>query len=254
MTIDGMRREVAAFSQIALSCTGAAELRERALARLHRTIGFDSALMREPESREATLLARPRAYVEQFFENRAAYSQDLSPITNAAERSGGAAIDTEVLPARERAERRYYLEMAIPHGFSSIMLASVPMPGAAPMRICLARAGARARTFRKPDAQKVASILPVLALGEAMCALRASQSVGVDEPHLSPRERQIASLVARGMRNQEVAEHCGTSVHTVRKQLVSVFDKLGVASRSELAARVALETVHRRLREAGEAR
>jgi DNA-binding NarL/FixJ family response regulator len=49
-----------------------------------------------------------------------------------------------------------------------------------------------------------------------------------------------------GLQNREIAAALGTSVNTVRKQLVSLFEKLEVASRAELVAvamRDALVTV-----------
>jgi DNA-binding CsgD family transcriptional regulator/tetratricopeptide (TPR) repeat protein len=52
---------------------------------------------------------------------------------------------------------------------------------------------------------------------------------------LSPREREIATLVAAGRTNREIGEALFISEHTVRNQLVSVFDKLGITRRTELA-------------------
>jgi DNA-binding CsgD family transcriptional regulator len=55
---------------------------------------------------------------------------------------------------------------------------------------------------------------------------------------LTPRERQIAELVATGKTNREIAETLFLSEHTIRNQLVHIFDKLNVSRRAELAARV----------------
>ena len=53
---------------------------------------------------------------------------------------------------------------------------------------------------------------------------------------LTVSEQAVTDLVAAGRSNDEVAATLGLSVHTVRSHLRSVFPKLGVASRSELAA------------------
>lgn len=45
----------------------------------------------------------------------------------------------------------------------------------------------------------------------------------------------MAHLVGRGMRNAEVAALLGTSCETVKKQLRSVMEKVGVSNRTELA-------------------
>jgi DNA-binding CsgD family transcriptional regulator len=52
---------------------------------------------------------------------------------------------------------------------------------------------------------------------------------------LSPSERRVALLVARGKRNQEVATELGKSLRTVEFQLNAIYRKLGVSSRTQLA-------------------
>jgi len=51
---------------------------------------------------------------------------------------------------------------------------------------------------------------------------------------LTPREAQVVALVAEGLSNNEVARELTLSVHTVKKYLFGIFDKLGVSSRVEL--------------------
>jgi DNA-binding NarL/FixJ family response regulator len=52
---------------------------------------------------------------------------------------------------------------------------------------------------------------------------------------LTPREREIARLVALGLRNAEVARQLHISSPTVKSHLNNVFQKLGVRDRVELA-------------------
>jgi two-component system nitrate/nitrite response regulator NarL len=56
-------------------------------------------------------------------------------------------------------------------------------------------------------------------------------------PSLSPRERELISLVRKGLRNREIAEQLGVTEGTIKVYLHSVFEKLGVSSRTELAIR-----------------
>jgi DNA-binding CsgD family transcriptional regulator len=56
---------------------------------------------------------------------------------------------------------------------------------------------------------------------------------------LTPAEARVASLVARGCTNGEVAERLFVSVNTVKTQLGHVYAKLGLANRTELAAAAA---------------
>jgi DNA-binding CsgD family transcriptional regulator len=56
---------------------------------------------------------------------------------------------------------------------------------------------------------------------------------------LTPRELQVATSVAKGLTNREVAARLFLSEKTVERHLGSVYRKLGLRSRTELAARVA---------------
>jgi DNA-binding CsgD family transcriptional regulator len=55
---------------------------------------------------------------------------------------------------------------------------------------------------------------------------------------LTPSEREIALLVCDGESNQEIARRLNKSLLTIKKQLTSVYAKLGVPSRARLIARV----------------
>jgi len=52
---------------------------------------------------------------------------------------------------------------------------------------------------------------------------------------LTRRQQDIVSLVGRGLGNKEIARRLGVSVTTVRTHLGKVYDKLGSATRVELA-------------------
>jgi len=51
----------------------------------------------------------------------------------------------------------------------------------------------------------------------------------------------LVGLAARGLRNREIAEELGVTEGTVKVYLHSIFEKLGVSTRTELARRVADE-------------
>ena len=58
-----------------------------------------------------------------------------------------------------------------------------------------------------------------------------------ESPSLSPRERELIALVRKGLRNREIAEKLGVTEGTIKVYLHTVFEKLGVSSRTELAIR-----------------
>jgi DNA-binding NarL/FixJ family response regulator len=50
---------------------------------------------------------------------------------------------------------------------------------------------------------------------------------------LTKREDEVASLVAEGLTNREVAERLGLSEHTVSNYLFKIYEKLGISRRAE---------------------
>jgi DNA-binding CsgD family transcriptional regulator len=85
-------------------------------------------------------------------------------------------------------------------------------------------------------------MLPIIQVGEQLARHRTRRPGFPREPlGLPPRQAQIAALVARGLRNAEIAALLGVSKLTVRNHLVEIFRKTGVSTRAELAARVAAE-------------
>jgi len=81
-------------------------------------------------------------------------------------------------------------------------------------------------------------------LGAGVWAERAGREVrrvGVRAPgpfELTPTEERVASLVVQGQTNQQVADALFMSVNTVEWNLGKIYRKLGVRSRTELAARL----------------
>lgn len=55
-------------------------------------------------------------------------------------------------------------------------------------------------------------------------------------PTLSPRQKDILRLVAKGFNNEEIAEQIGITRHGVKAHLAIAFDRLGASSRTEAAS------------------
>ncbi len=55
---------------------------------------------------------------------------------------------------------------------------------------------------------------------------------------LTSREHQMARAVARGLRNRQIAAEFGISEETVKKHLATIYDKLDLSGRVELAIHV----------------
>jgi DNA-binding NarL/FixJ family response regulator len=59
---------------------------------------------------------------------------------------------------------------------------------------------------------------------------------------LTPREYEVAALVARGCTDRDIARVLGIGFGTVRTHLTNAMNKCGSANRAELAAAIARQT------------
>jgi DNA-binding NarL/FixJ family response regulator len=58
---------------------------------------------------------------------------------------------------------------------------------------------------------------------------------GEQATYPNPREQRVIELVAQGLKNKEVASEIGTTEHVVKNYLRTIYDKLGLWNRVELA-------------------
>lgn len=108
------------------------------------------------------------------------------------------------------------------------------------------RLGARGLVLKGDDPQKLFAAIRTVAEGELAFSNEVAESVlnamATDTPagpssmgRLSERERQISYLVARGMKNRDIAADLQISENTVKRHLQSIFLKTGSRDRLELA-------------------
>jgi DNA-binding NarL/FixJ family response regulator len=58
---------------------------------------------------------------------------------------------------------------------------------------------------------------------------------GIGNGKPNDRERRVIELVAQGLKNREVADEIGTTEHVIKNYLRTIYDKLGLWNRVELA-------------------
>lgn len=75
--------------------------------------------------------------------------------------------------------------------------------------------------------------------GQHFAALVAADPTDLSIDGLTAAEQEVMAQAIRGASNADIAERRGTSTRTVANQLASIYRKLGLCSRTELAAFVA---------------
>jgi len=112
------------------------------------------------------------------------------------------------------------------------------------------RVGVDGYVVKKADGEELAdNIDQVLAGGRPVSRFVANYLMQLDDvvaesselEGLTPREREVMTLIARGYRYREVAAELDISIKTLETHMKHIFDKLGVASRHEVT-RIAFST------------
>jgi DNA-binding NarL/FixJ family response regulator len=67
--------------------------------------------------------------------------------------------------------------------------------------------------------------------------LQADRELDAETQQLTPRQRQVADLISRGYTNDGAAQKLHVSTKTIEKHLGDIYRRLGIDSRSALAAR-----------------
>jgi two-component system, NarL family, nitrate/nitrite response regulator NarL len=75
--------------------------------------------------------------------------------------------------------------------------------------------------------------LQQLALGHSHFAPLMAQDVTAAADPLTPRQREVLGMVARGATNKEIAQILQIAPHTVKNHLGQIFERLGAANRAQ---------------------
>lgn len=105
----------------------------------------------------------------------------------------------------------------------------------------------RGADFRPREIHMLESIFPQLAVSVRMCEVLAREtdaklSSMCDGYRLSPRQREIAQLIIRGMRNTEIGVLTGLKPNTVRNYIADLYRRTHVSNRSELTFLLTTQT------------
>lgn len=206
----------------------------------------DRQLLRSCADDAALQHARTSGEIQRLGSVRAAFAELRAAQGDAA--SSGALLE-EALRDVRHVHRCWYLAIvALRHG-SAAARSRVPdllaRSQARPRVLRAFRTLARARLGSGAESRRAAEIAAraFAAMGaeryERISREAAAQDAATSELPLSPRQAEIARLVAAGETNKGIAARLHISENTVEHHLSSIFARLGVRSRSLLAARVA---------------
>jgi RNA polymerase sigma factor (sigma-70 family) len=109
--------------------------------------------------------------------------------------------------------------------------------------IAVIRAGARGYVTKTISGEELAAAIERVASGDAVFSPRLagfvldayrSEQAGSELDELTPREREVLQLIARGYLYKEIASRLDISVKTVESHVSSVLRKLQLSTRHEL--------------------
>jgi len=111
------------------------------------------------------------------------------------------------------------------------------------------RAGARAVLPRHASPEEIRAAVRAAAAGLASLPAALATAVLDDKAGdgtrasadngdraLTPREREILTLLGEGLVNKEIGVRLGISEHTVKTHLAAIYEKLGASNRAEAVA------------------
>jgi DNA-binding NarL/FixJ family response regulator len=174
-------------------------------------------------------------------------------------RNGREAIEA----VREKQPDVLILDLSMPEGNGFDVLRAMNQQGAPVPTVVLTgsenkadyaqvvKLGVRGLVMKSEGIEKLCTAVRNVADGKlAFCNDVAQSVLGAMTPkpgfsgalnRLSAREREIAALVARGMKNSEIARELAISYNTVKVHLQTIFSKTGARDRLELVT-LALST------------
>ncbi len=213
-------------ARIAGDLAAAADRFERAVAWI-RGCGLDAMECQMiPDAVEVVTDAGRRASAEALAERAGRLAGGLrTTFARAAERHAVGVVDRDSDALRSAAEGYAEVEARALEARALERLGRTTSGGDG-----LAALAEAARRYAELPAPVLADRVRGLMRERGPSGRRAAQRVG----GLTPREREIAALVGRGMMSREVADRLHLSVRTVDSHLARIYGKLGISGRREL--------------------
>lgn len=232
-------RRVLAVVEVLERAPTVAALRAATLAALEEEFGYGSStfFVAGPpdvgvELLDGSVHGHPLRDLEEFLERWAPFESLSSPVALAKAQANGVVELEEVYDRLEPGRRRYVNEFLLPKGIGSQLGLFVDTGLRANGYMALL--APRGESFGRIDRTRMLALRPHLANH-----LRSRLLIECGEPlglKLSPRQRQVAGLVAAGLSNAELAGELGIAENTVKKHVSAILRKTELRSRAQIAA------------------
>ena len=226
--------DLGALADVATAAESVFDYEKGVLEVIARRVGYDVAMIKRAGGLgpyAPGLDPTVRSAVDKHWPQ---FAQDVLPVARAGLASGGVAVDLEVLGLRRLERLSYYQRLMKPHGGRSTALLCLTQRRRPIATMALGRTTA---VFNPRELAYLRAITNTLSLCEAT-VLSASprRMLAAGAEALTARERAVLEYLELGYTNAQIGSALGTAERTVRNQLSSIYEKLGVGSRAEAAA------------------
>jgi DNA-binding NarL/FixJ family response regulator len=194
------------------------------------------------------LIAEDQRLLRQCFQEVLALDEEIEIVGAAAD--GQEAV---VLAEKQRPDI-VLMDMAMPHldGVSATALIHERVPAAKVLILSLhdtpaqvlkaVKAGIAGYILKNVDLEELVRIIKAVHRGEQILSpfladQRLHEAKELDRYGLTLRELQVLKLLVQGDNNADIAEKLCVSEQTVKKELISLFEKLDVKNRTQAAVR-----------------
>jgi DNA-binding CsgD family transcriptional regulator len=229
--------DASALAELAASADTLVDYERGALEIVGACVGFDVAMFKRAGGTGPHTPGLDPAIKRACMPHWKQFGEEIVPVAEVAMRAGRVAVDVEVFGLRRMERLSYYQLLMRPHGGTATAIVHLTRRGS--IVGCLSLGRTRG-SFSASELTYLRALAPTLSVCEATALAAPSPAWTVAAAaSLTRREREVLGYLRLGYTNAQIAAALGSAGRTVRNQLSSIYEKLGVATRAEAAARCA---------------
>ncbi|MGB3766206.1 MAG: LuxR C-terminal-related transcriptional regulator [Phormidesmis sp.] len=172
-----------------------------------------------------------------FIERYQQYGASVDPVLRYVRQYHAPAHEAIVLPQGSWKQSKLYKRCCSTHDHEHIMTGPIVGQGRLVGTVNFARIG-NALSFDQSDLAALGAVCAHFSARLAEVRSRSAISQNVWLQRLTPREVEIADLVAKGLTNAAIGKELWITQNSVKQALKRMFRKLGVSARTEMVAKL----------------